>query len=314
MSGYYNMLGPNGKIKEALYYVLQGDETVQCMLCPHKCVLEEGRTGLCGTRRCEKIKSKKPRLYSLNYERITKTALEPIEKHGLCEFHKGSNILTLGSFGCNLKCSFCENHEISQNLADNRTVTSDEAIEMIDSFKDENNIGIAFAYNEPLVSYEYILEVSKKLKEKSKDKKIVLVTNGFINEEPLKELLPYIDALNIDLKGDEIFYAYICKGILQPVLNTIRISVEMGCHVEITTPLIEGENTSLDSVKLIRDYLKSIDGNIPLHITRCVPNYKMDKEATSIEEMRKVYKEFKNELNKVYVGNVTEDEMRYIKS
>lgn len=314
MSGYYNMLDSNGKVKEALYYISLGNERVQCILCPHKCVLEEGRTGFCGARRCEKIKSKRPKLYSLNYERITKDALEPIEKHELYEFHKGSNIFTLGSFGCSLQCLFCDNHEISQNLADNRTVSSDEAIEIMDSFENENNIGIAFAYNEPLISYEYILEVAKKLKEKRKDKKIVLVTNGFINEEPLRELLPYIDALNIDLKGDEIFYAYICKGTLKPVLDTIRISIEMGCHVEVTTPLIEGENTSVDSVKAIREYLKSIDDNIPLHITRCIPHYKMDKEVISVEEMRRVYKELKCKLNNVYVENVTVDEMKYIKS
>lgn len=301
--------------KEALYYEIIEDK-VHCKLCPHNCRILEGHVGACSVRKAMKDVEGVLKLYTLNYKAITSIALDPIEKKPLYNFYPGSYILSVGSFGCNFTCSFCQNYSISQYVPPYKVFTSEELLLVINQAKSDNkninNIGIAFTYNEPSIWYEYVLETSKLIKEKQPELKVVLVTNGYINEEPLKELLPYVDAMNIDLKGDDEYYRRLCSGRLEPVLNTIKIAYEEGVHIEITTLLVQNENTSIETIKLIGNFLNNLDRNIPLHISRYFPNYKLLNDVTGIEEMKKAYKLLNGKLNYVHVGNVSNEELKQI--
>lgn len=168
----------------------------------------------------------------------------------------------------------------------------------------KNNIGIAFTYNEPSIWYEYVYDCAKLLKETEQSSSVVLVTNGYINEEPLKKLIPYVDAMNIDLKGfSSKYYNDICGGSLNPVLNTIRIASKI-CHVEITNLLVTGENDNIDEVESIARFLSSIDKNIPLHLTRYFPQYKASKPPTDIKFMLEARETAEKYLNRVRLGNI----------
>lgn len=295
--------------KEALYYSKNTD-SVRCELCPHNCVIKENNRGICGVRKCVKDE-KGYSLISENYGKITAMMVDPVEKKPLAEFYPGSNILSVGSYGCNFKCSYCQNFNISQYEPDDYTkIHANKMVSLID--KVENNIGIAFTYNEPTVYYEYVLDVVKKLKEKHRGNKVVIVTNGYINKEPLEELLPYVDAMNIDIKGGGDYYKSLCFGNIEPVINTIRICKESNIHVEVTVMLLEGENTDDLIVDNLVYALNEIDPNMPVHLTRYYPNYKMNKAPTSLEIIKNVYNKFKGSLNNVYIGNLTDKERQYI--
>ncbi|GIM29573.1 AmmeMemoRadiSam system radical SAM enzyme [Clostridium polyendosporum] len=283
--------------KEALFYKKKENGTLGCKLCPHTCVIQPGGMGLCGVRQ-----NKEGMLYTLNYGEVTSIALDPIEKKPLYHFYPGKNILSIGSFGCNFKCSFCQNYSISQYKPKSEYLEIEKLVSIIN--ETENNIGVAFTYNEPSIWYEYIFEASKTIKERNKKTKVVIITNGYISEEPLLELLPFVDAMNIDLKGwNESYYSKVCNGKRDFVLNTINKASEY-CHVEITTLLVEGENTSLQEIEEISKFLSSININIPLHLSRYYPNYKMTNEPTSIDFILNAEKLAKKHLNYVYVGNV----------
>lgn len=298
-------------IKEALYYEKIDENKVKCNLCPHYCIITYDKTGICIARKAVKNENKELILSTLNYDAITSVSIDPIEKKPLYHFHPGNNILSIGSFGCNFKCSFCQNYNISQQQVDYKSVSVDELVDII--IETENNLGIAFTYNEPFIWYEYVLDVSKLLKEKDPDKKVVLVTNGYVNKEPLENLLPYIDAMNVDLKGDDNYYKLLCKGRIQPVLDTIEIAHKYGCHIEITTLLVTKENTSIETLMIIRDFIEKLDKNIPLHISRYFPRYKLDNKATDLDVMKLAYRTLREKLNIVHVGNVSIDELKYIK-
>lgn len=283
------------KVKEALYYEKLEDNRVRCKLCPHKCLLGDGKTGICRVRKNEGGK-----LYSLNYEKITSFAIDPIEKKPLYHFYPGSKIASIGTFGCNFKCSFCQNYRISQLDPEYNTVTSCQMMEMVENYKD--NLGLAYTYNEPTIWYEYVIEMAQKVKEKKM--KNVLVTNGYIEEAPLREILPYIDALNIDLKSfNDEFYPKICKGSREEVMRSIEISNEHA-HVEIATLLIEGLNTDAKEIDELARWLSSVNKDIPLHLDRYFPAYKMDIPATSIDRIMELKEVAKKHLNYVYIGNV----------
>jgi len=168
----------------------------------------------------------------------------------------------------------------------------------------ENNIGIAFTYNEPSIWYEYVYDTAKLLKETDKNKSVVLVTNGYISEEPLKELLPYVDAMNIDLKAfSNRYYNDICGGSLKPVLKTIELSAKL-CHVEITTLVVSGENDNTDETEELSSFLSNINKDIPLHLTRYFPRYKMKNPPTDIDFMYKAEETARKYLNRVSLGNI----------
>ena len=299
-------------IKEALYYSKIDKDNVQCNLCPHNCKIECGKSGICIPRKAVRSEDGDVILITNNYEAITSIAIDPIEKKPLYHFHPGSNILSAGTFGCNFKCSFCQNHTISQQEVDYKNISCEELVDT--SINLPNNVGIAFTYNEPFIWYEYVLECAKLLKEKSVYKKVVLVTNGYVNKEPLEHLLPHIDAMNIDLKGNDKYYKSLCKGNLNPVLQTIETAYKKGCHIEITTLLVTGENTDENSLIEIRDFISNLSADIPVHISRYFPMYKQKSDITSLEIMQKAYHLLKEKLNYVYIGNISDEERQYIKT
>lgn len=280
----------------AMFYEKLNDK-VHCFLCPHNCVIENGHVGKCNVRTHENGE-----LFTINYGEITSASLDPIEKKPLRYFRPHNQIFSVGSFGCNFVCGFCQNYSISQSRAESKFVPKESLVESV--LKTENNIGIAFTYNEPSIWYEYVYDCSKLLKEKDNNMAVVLVTNGFISEEPLKELLPYVDAMNIDLKSfSGSYYKDLCGGSLQPVLKTIEYASK-SCHVEITTLLVSGENDSLDEVEEIAKFLSSINKDIPLHLSRYFPRYKLSNPPTDIDFMRKAEETAGKHLNRVILGNV----------
>ncbi len=287
-------------LKEASYYISEKDNKVKCILCPHTCLISENKTGVCGVR--ENIDGK---LYALTYTKPVAIHLDPIEKKPLYHFHPGSEILSIGTYGCNLSCKFCQNYDISQEF-DKEDITRIKKVspeEIIDICTRRNYKFVAFTYNEPTIFFEYMLDVAKLCK--SKGIKTVSVSNGQINEEPLKELIKYIDAFNIDLKSyDEDFYRKICGGDIETTKNTIRIITEYKKHLEVTLLLIEGLNDDVEKFNEMCRFLSDLDKNIVLHISRAFPRYKLEFNPTPISLINKFQSIAKSYLNYVYTGNV----------
>lgn len=272
---------------------------LECNVCHHHCKLSENQIGLCNAR--SNIGEK---IASINYGEITSIALDPIEKKPLRHFYPGSKILSVGSFGCNLKCSFCQNHEISmveKSEINTQHATPEDLIQIALDLIPRENIGIAYTYNEPLVGYEYVRDCAI-LAKKNKLKNVV-VTNGCASEEVLEEILPYIDAFNIDLKGfSEEFYKNI-GGDFEMVKNFIKLA-HTKAHIEITTLIIPDENDSEEEMISLSNFIASIDKEIPLHISRFFPCYEMiDKKPTDIKKVYRLAEIARTNLNYVYEGN-----------
>ena len=262
-------------MKEADYYNLLENGKIKCMLCPHNCIISNGKSGICGVRRHADSK-----LITDIYGMLTSIAIDPIEKKPLYHFYPSSEILSIGTKGCNMKCPYCQNWHISQDMSVETSFYSAESI--VNIALEKNSIGIAYTYSEPVIWLEYVLDCSKPTRERGV--KNVMGTNGFINEEPLNDLLEYTDAMNIDLKTfNEDTYKKVQKGNLTDILNTIKISHEKGCSIEITTLVVSGINDNFEEMKDIINFIASVDKNIPWHISRYYPNYKYEKPATSIE-------------------------------
>lgn len=273
---------------------------MRCDICPHRCALEEGQVGLCRAR-----SNRGGVIVSENYGLVTSISLDPIEKKPLYRFYPGSYILSVGSFGCNFHCQFCQNHRISmtgKEQADCWYLPPDELVDKALMLVDRGNIGLAFTYNEPLVGYEYVYDCAFLAREKNL--KNVLVTNGYINEGPLLRLLPLIDAMNIDLKSFKPGFYQRIGGNLEDVKRTI-ILCAAHCHVEVTTLIIPGENDSEEEMRELAGWLASVDPDIPLHISRFFPCYQMtDKRPTSPRKVYALADIAKKILHYVYVGNI----------
>lgn len=270
-----------------------------CSICPRHCVLCENETGFCRAR-----KNEGGRIIAQNYALVTSIALDPIEKKPLSHFFPGSTVLSVGSFGCNLRCPFCQNHDISmadEHTPKTRHVTPQELVGMALSFMNRGNIGVAYTYNEPLVGFEYVRDCAAAVKRKGL--KNVLVTNGCFCEEPVKELLPDIDAMNIDLKGfTREFYRKV-GGDLETVKRTIELSAK-SCHVEVTTLIIPGENDGEDEIRELSRWLSSLSAKIPLHLTRFFPRYRMEYLLpTETAHLRALAGIARESLDFVHVGN-----------
>lgn len=270
-----------------------------CSICPHHCRLEEGRLGLCRARI-----GKEGKVVCENYGRLTAIALDPIEKKPLYHFHPGSRILSVGSYGCNLNCPFCQNCDISMvggKDIETARLTGQELVDKALALKERGNIGIAYTYNEPLIGYEFVMDCARLAR--AQGLKNVVVTNGYICEEPLLALLPLIDAFNIDLKGFTQEYYRKLRGDLDTVKRTIEIAAGRA-HVEVTTLIVPGENDSEEEIDSLSAWLAGISPDIPLHITRFFPRWRMtDKEATPIRHVYRLAEVARKNLQYVYEGN-----------
>lgn len=274
-----------------------------CQVCMHRCTLSPGQTGLCGARKNENGK-----IVCANYGRITSLALDPIEKKPLKHFRPGSLILSVGSYGCNLRCPFCQNHEISmagEGDVHSPYVPPQRLADLALEWKERDgagNIGIAYTYNEPLVGWEYVRDTARLVKENGMAN--VLVTNGTAAPEILEELLPLIDAMNIDLKGFRAEYYRMLGGDLDTVKTFIARAVT-ACHVELTTLIVPGENDSLEEMAAQARWIADLNPEIPLHITRFFPQYHMlDRKPTEIQSLRQLAETAGQYLTNVSLGNV----------
>lgn len=273
---------------------------IQCGICPHRCSIEEGHTGFCGAR--GNIGGK---VTAINYGKITSIALDPIEKKPLYRFMPGSRILSVGSYGCNLRCPFCQNCGISmadENSAETVFVTPEELAEKAATLVPRGNIGVAYTYNEPLIGYEYVMDCARLVR--AGGLKNVLVTNGYICQEPLMDILPLIDAMNIDLKGyTEAFYKKL-GGDLETVKNTIACAFK-NCHVEVTTLVIPGENDGDGDMEALSAWLAGVSPDIPLHLSRFFPRYRYaDRKPTPPEILYRLRDIASKRLKHVYLGNI----------
>ncbi len=283
-------------MKEALYYSKLEGNRVNCILCPKNCIIEDGKTGFCRSR-----KNIGGKLYSIIYEKTTGIALDPIEKKPLYKFHPGRLILSVGTRGCNFGCIFCQNWHISQNPdADLEDVSCEQIIQEAIKL---GSLGVAYTYNEPFIWYEFILECAKAAKANGLEN--VLVTNGYVNPEPLEEILPYIGAMNIDLKSmDEEFYKKNCKGTLAPVLNTIK-RAKQDCHVELTNLIIPSLNDTKEHFEKLTDWIvENAGADTPLHFSRYFPCYELNLPLTPVETLYKANAIAKKKLKFVYLGNM----------
>ncbi|VUZ26291.1 Uncharacterised protein [Acetobacterium wieringae] len=272
---------------------------IACQLCPHHCRLDEAEIGFCRAR-----VNRSDVISDLNYGVVTAIALDPIEKKPLRHFFPGSRILSVGSFGCNLRCPFCQNYEISMagsEEAHGRRMTPEDLVGNARRLVGEGNIGLAYTYNEPLVGYEFVRDCAKLIKKNGL--KNVLVTNGCFCEAPVREILPDIDAMNIDLKAfNQKFYQKI-SGDLETVKQTIRIASE-ACHVEVTTLIVPGENDSEEEIRALSKWLASVGKSIPLHLSRFFPRYEMtDRNATNVAQIYRLADIARESLENVYAGN-----------
>ncbi|MCF7793749.1 MAG: AmmeMemoRadiSam system radical SAM enzyme [Candidatus Cloacimonetes bacterium] len=288
-------------MKEAEYYKKLENQMVQCILCPHFCVIKPDEKGKCRSR--QNVDGK---LYATNFGNTMSISIDPMEKKPLYHFYPVSPILSLGPNSCNLSCQFCQNYQSSQQTVPTRKIAPEEIVQIC---RKHNCNFVAFTYTEPFTWFEFVLDAAKVLQENNI--KVVLVSNGFINQKPLLELLPHIDALNIDLKSmDDEFYKEICGGRLEPVLETIRTAADH-CHVEVTNLLITDENDSEENIQKLTDFMASVNPEIPVHFSRYYPTYKMTNSATSIEILERAKKIAEKKLSFVYLGNIMTDRTTY---
>lgn len=283
----------------------------KCDVCFRHCEIPEGGLGFCGARTCEG-----GRVTAANYGRVTSLALDPIEKKPLSRFHPGTMIVSVGSYGCNLRCPFCQNNGISWSeeaiaLADRVAYMSPEDLAAIArSALSKGNVGVAFTYNEPLIGYEYVRDTAKLVH--GAGMLNVMVTNGTAELSILDRLLPYIDAMNIDLKGfTDTYYRDVLGGDLGMVKDFISEAVKY-CHVELTTLIIPGENDTEDEMRRMTAWIAGLtdaNGNtvgseIPLHISRFFPQFRMtDRDATDVRHIYRLAGVARERLRYVYTGN-----------
>jgi pyruvate formate lyase activating enzyme len=281
---------------EALYYEKLDHNKVHCRLCPNECLIPDGSRGACRVRI-----NKLGTLYTEVYGKTTGIALDPIEKKPLYNYHPGEHILSVGTKGCNLRCDFCQNWHISQELdAPTEDIASLQIVEKAKSLK---SFGIAYTYNEPFIWYEFVLDTAKLARKNGLEN--VLVTNGYVNIEPLEGMLPYINAMNIDLKSfNEDFYKKVCKGKLKPILEVIKASAKT-CHIELTTLLIPGLNDSETQIEKLVDWIyDNLGAEVPIHFSRYFPCYNLKVKPTPVDTLKMAERIAKKKLKYVYLGNV----------
>ena len=272
-----------------------------CGACPRHCRLAEGQTGFCRARRAQG-----GRVVAANYGRVTSIALDPIEKKPIAFFHPGGNVLSVGSYGCNLRCPFCQNDSISQRGEDAAVfdmATPSQIADFALSLRDgRGNIGVAYTYNEPLVGWEFVRDCAREVR--ARGMLNVLVSNGCAEAEVVDELAPIIDAANIDLKGPSQEYYDWVGGNHEAVCRTIKTLHAAGCHVEVTTLIVPGRNDRDEDIAAVASFVASVSPDIPLHVTRFFPRFRMlDAAPTPVPTVRRLADIARGRLNRVLVGN-----------
>jgi len=274
-----------------------------CNVCFRHCNIAEGETGFCGGRVCREGK-----ITAGNYGRVTALALDPIEKKPLRRFRPGEMILSVGSYGCNLRCPFCQNNGISwseeaMSMARRaHRITPAQLADLAEQYIDQGNMGVAFTYNEPLIGYEFVRDTAQLVREKGMVN--VMVTNGTAELSVLEELLPFMDAMNIDLKGfTDRYYEEVLGGDRRMVMEFIRRAAA-DCHVELTTLVVPGENDSEEEILELAGWVADLDPDIPLHLTRFFPQFHMtDRPPTDVGQLLHLVETARQRLRYVYAGN-----------
>jgi pyruvate formate lyase activating enzyme len=274
----------------------------KCAVCPRRCNIPEGDRGFCLGRG-----NVGGEIVSLSYGVITSEALDPIEKKPLMHFHPGSFIYSIGSYGCTLECAFCQNHEIAREVYNLKKTPPEQIVENAIALIPHGNIGVAYTYNEPLASYEFVRDTSALVRKAGM--KNVLVSNGFLLDDPFKEAIANIDAANIDLKAfEDEFYQKTCKapkGAINQIMSNIETAFRQGVHVEITLLVIPGLNDNPDIAENMFKWIASVSRDIPIHITRFFPRFHMlDKAPTPIESLLEIQARASKHLRHVHLGNV----------
>jgi len=288
-------------MERALYFDTLKDKDVRCSLCPHNCIVSEGQHGICKVRI-----NREGTLFTEVKGKYSAISLDPIEKKPLYHFFPAKSVLSLGTKGCNLKCKFCQNHEIAQSALEDfpymKVLLDQEILQM--ASERSNCIGIAYTYNEPTVFFESIISLAPKVKLKGMQN--IMVTNGFINPDPLRELLEYIDAFNVDLKAfSETFYKQYTHSRLEPVLGTLKSIRKSGKHLEVSHLLIPGLNSKVTEFEeLLRWLAGELGPDTVLHLSRFFPAYKLNSDPTPLELLYRFYDIAKEHLSYVYLGNV----------
>jgi pyruvate formate lyase activating enzyme len=290
-------------LKEAMFYEKLDDKLVNCNLCSHRCrKIADSKRGICGVR-----ENRDGKLYSLVYGKAVARSVDPIEKKPLFNFLPGSKSYSIATVGCNFRCDNCQNYDISQLPKERNMIVGQDVSpeEIVSAAKRSNCASIAYTYNEPTIFFEYAYDIAKLAKKE--ELKNVFVTNGYITEEALREIAPYLDAANIDLKSfSDDFYRKRCGARLQPVLDSIRLYKSLGIWIELTTLIIPTLNDSEDELQKVAEFIKEVGKDIPWHITQFYPTYKLiDLPRTPVATLRRA-REIGLEagLRYVYEGNV----------
>lgn len=291
--------------KEAMFWKPMQHSAVQCFLCPHHCVIPSEKHGICGVRQNEQ-----GRLYSLIYQACSSIAADPIEKKPLYHFYPGSRVLSLGSVGCTFRCDHCQNYSISMATPDEYTLEDLPAEALPEMAEKQGCQGVAWTYNEPVIWHEYTLEAARIVK--NAGLYTVYVTNGYIEEEPLTQLVPYLDAMNVDVKAfHEDFYKRICRARLAPVIRTCELAKEQGVHLELTYLVIPGLNDDAAEIKGFCDWVNGkLGSDTPVHFSRFHPDYQMKEvQATPFSTLLRCQRVAKDaHLQYVYLGNLAHGE------
>jgi pyruvate formate lyase activating enzyme len=279
---------------------LKYDRYFECRLCPHYCKIASGKYGICGAR-----KNTGEKIELMTYGVISGHSLDPVEKKPLYHFFPGYSILSIGSYGCNMRCDFCQNWNISQKSAESFSPDTNPDYLALEAVSSRKNIGMAFTYNEPVIWFEFMRDTAIKIKEKGLY--TVMVSNGFVNADPLNEITGFIDAFNIDLKAfNGQFYKKLTGADLEPVKETLKQIAKTGRHLEITTLIIPGRNDSEDEMEMESKWISEELGNeTPFHLSRYFPMYKRDDPATPYDTLTRLFDIASKHLKYVYTGNTS---------
>jgi len=294
---------PDSEAKEALFYE-SADGVVSCELCPHHCTISDNQTGVCRVRR-----NVFGKLIAETYGKVAAIGVDPIEKKPLFHFFPGEKTLSIATSGCNMRCQWCQNWDLSQHGVEERLYNPMTPEYIVIKCRQEGLRHISYTYNEPTVFYEYALDIMKAAHKQ--DIKNSWVTNGFIMEKPFLKAAKYMDAMNMDFKAGnaEDYKKYCSADALEVVKRTAELALDKKVHLEITTLIVPGINDDMAQLETIFKFLEDLNKDIPLHLSRFHPDYNMqDKEPTPLETMKKAAKLARKHLNYVYLGNVFGEE------